>query len=85
MIDTLTWRTEGTGYNFTRDDVLCMELGEALFYCHRAKLHMERLAAAHKGSGADEGKEREVDGWAQVEPDDFDEDEDVSVESLLDD
>lgn len=86
MIDTLTWRTEGTGYNFTRADVLSMEIGEALFYFRQAQQHCEDLAETHRrgSAGSREGVEVETETWAQAESDDSDEDEDVSVEELLD-
>lgn len=89
MIDTLTWRIEGTGFNFTRADVCAMEMGEALFYLRQARRHHEEIAEARKqgSAGSGDGKtQTETDGWAEDEEadNDADEDESVSVESLLD-
>ena len=53
----LCWRTEGTGYGFTRADVLSMELGEVLFYYRAAKKHYESIADAHRNAN-NAGKQR---------------------------
>lgn len=84
---------EGTGYNFTRADVVAMELAEALFYFRQARRHYEAISEARrKGNSAGNGgggteTKTEVDGWADTgeEDESADEDEDVSVESLMDD
>lgn len=93
IVDTLTWRVEGTGYNFTRVDVLDMELAEALFYFRQARRHFEEISEARRkgnsggGGGSGTTTETHTDGWADTSEADenADEDEDVSVESLMDD
>lgn len=93
IVDTLTWKVEGTGYNFTRGDVLDMELAEVLFYFRQARRHFEEISEARRkgNSGGSGGSgsttETHTDGWADTSEadDDADEDEDVSVESLMDD
>lgn len=89
LIDTLTWRTEGTGFNFTREDVLAMEMGEVFYYFRQARRHHEEIAEARKrGSGGSNGTttETETDGWdtSGDDRDDADLDESISVESLMD-
>lgn len=69
-----------------------MELAEALYYFRQARRHFDEIAEARKkgskgGGGSGSTTETHVDGWADTGEQDAndDEDEDVSVESLMDD
>ena len=67
-----------------------MELAEALFYFRQARRHYAEISEARRkgnSSGSGATTETHTDGWADTEEADenADEDEDVSVESLMDD
>ena len=60
-----------------------MELGEVLFYYRAAKKHYESIADAHRNAN-NAGKHVEAEAWAQRDEDGYDEDEDVSLDALVD-
>lgn len=61
-----------------------MELGEVLFYYRQAKQNYERIADTSKSSPRGENTTVESESWAQRDDESYDEDEDVSLESLVD-